>query len=152
MSDFLSIEMRQWVTRKGVAARLGRPFTEPRPAKVPTEVINQREYLKAKQKRKENPEKFRERDRGYNLKKVHDMTLDEYNALAQEQGHVCAICGNPNGLRRDKSGPKKLAVDHNHISGKRRGLLCDRCNWGLYFLELMGWLEKAIAYLRKYDG
>lgn len=63
------------------------------------------------------------------------------------EGPCCDICG-------FSTAGGKLARDHNHTSGKRRGNLCAQCNQGLgLFLdndpEL---LEKAAAYLRKHQG
>ncbi len=62
-----------------------------------------------------------------------------------KQNGVCAICGNP---------PKKtrLAVDHNHTTGKNRGLLCGSCNGVLGYLDNPVWLEKALIYRDHLDS
>lgn len=64
----------------------------------------------------------------YKLRTAYGMTLDEYYELLERQGNVCAICGKP-----PKS--KRLSVDHNHKTGKVRGLLCTKCNSNLSALE-----------------
>jgi hypothetical protein len=74
------------------------------------------------------------------------MTPDDYNALLDAQGHVCAICGMP-----DPSG--RLKLDHDHRIGLNReglrGALCDRCNrvrLGSFGDDVM-LLAAAIQYL-----
>jgi len=77
------------------------------------------------------------------LKARHDMTLVEYETLfAKQKGH-CAICGEAQeGLR--------LAVDHSHQTGNRRGLLCRMCNLGLgNFRDNPSALRSAIRYLSR---
>lgn len=71
------------------------------------------------------------------------ITLEDYDALLATQNGVCAICGlPPNG--------KNLPVDHDHKTGKVRGLLCDRCNPMLgYAQDNMAILTRAIDYLIK---
>jgi len=61
------------------------------------------------------------------------------------QNGQCAICGtnDPGG------GYKNFAVDHNHISGEVRGLLCTRCNRGLgLFKDDPVLTQLATNYLR----
>jgi hypothetical protein len=62
------------------------------------------------------------------------LTPEKYDFMLQKQGGVCAIC-----KRAKNSNPRKkhFCVDHSHITGKNRGLLCDRCN------KLLGFLEKS---------
>lgn len=69
------------------------------------------------------------------------MTLVEYEKMVADQGGVCAICGCDNGDRR-------LCIDHNHETGRRRKLLCDKCNRGLgLFQDSAIILAAALAYL-----
>lgn len=83
----------------------------------------------------------------YNLKHKFGMTLDAYNELLELQGGTCAIChqGCPSG--------KRLAVDHDHETGKIRGLLCLKCNVGLgSFRDSYTLLEAAQWYLSHAEG
>jgi len=57
------------------------------------------------------------------LRKDYGITLADYDIMFEQQCGVCAICGKPQ--------PKqfhRLAVDHDHVTGKVRGLLCQSCN------------------------
>ena len=68
------------------------------------------------------------------------VTDEQYEALLAAQHGVCAICGNPPKTRR-------LHVDHNHRTGKVRGLLCFRCNRALPTYATSEWLESARLYV-----
>jgi hypothetical protein len=68
------------------------------------------------------------------------ISEDEYAELLERQGGVCAICGNPPKTRR-------LSVDHNHRTGKVRGLLCFRCNRALPTYATSEWLRLAFGYV-----
>jgi Recombination endonuclease VII len=65
---------------------------------------------------------------------------DEYARMLAAQNGGCAICGSPPKTRR-------LHVDHDHGSGKVRGLLCHRCNRALPNWITPDWLSRAAAYL-----
>lgn len=84
-------------------------------------------------------------DRRYHLSKF-GLTPDDYDRMLESQNGGCAICG-----RRPRD-DISLHVDHDHRTGKIRGLLCFRCNNSLGDLgddpEL---LRKAISYLDQYD-
>lgn len=73
------------------------------------------------------------------------LSPDEYEALLEAQGGVCAICGNPPAKRR-------LSVDHDHATGKVRGLLCFRCNRALLVYLKADWYLSAFAYLAPDDA
>jgi hypothetical protein len=74
------------------------------------------------------------------------MSLEDYEKLFNEQNGRCAICGTTK-LTGDS---RALSVDHNHTTGKIRGLLCSRCNRGLgYFKDNVMSLLSAIRYLMK---
>lgn len=81
-------------------------------------------------------------DRRYQLKRKYGITPEQYDALLAEQSGGCAICGRP--PRRDIS----LHVDHEHGTGRIRGLLCFRCNNALGdFGDDHDRLGAALAYL-----
>lgn len=64
----------------------------------------------------------------------YGMTLEQYQALYQQQGGLCASCGHPE-TRTYKGKVRNLAVDHCHSSGSARGLLCHDCNTALGLLR-----------------
>jgi hypothetical protein len=71
------------------------------------------------------------------------LTIKDYNALLDYQKGVCAICGSiPTTI--------KLSVDHNHSTGKVRGLLCWHCNTSLGHLkESPEFFRNAADYLER---
>lgn len=81
-------------------------------------------------------------------KRVYGITLEEYLDLAEKQNFVCAICGKENfPMNGCHSGC--LVVDHDHKTGKVRGLLCHNCNRALgLFQDSPFLLEKASDYLK----
>ena len=80
--------------------------------------------------------------RNYHYVKKYGITLKEYNALYSAQNGLCAIC---------KTKYEKLLIDHCHITGKIRGLLCDSCNVGLgRFNDNVNLVEAAFLYLKEY--
>lgn len=79
------------------------------------------------------------------LKRKYGITIEQYDEMFRSQGGVCAVCERPQQRRR-------LNVDHNHITGAVRGLLCDHCNIGLGKLkDNPGLLLAALNYLASYD-
>ena len=92
-----------------------------------------REWARAK--RAANPGWEREKY----LKLKYGLTLDEVRRLT-EGG--CGICG----------AAITLCIDHDHTTGKVRGVLCNNCNSGLGFLgDTVLCLTKALAYLKGSD-
>jgi hypothetical protein len=93
----------------------------------------QRAERKKKEKAKD-PEAVREKY----LKKTYNLSLEEYAKMLKEQNNVCWIC-------KQK---KSLVVDHDHDTGKVRGLLCNLCNTSLGgFKDSRDSLLKALDYL-----
>lgn len=83
--------------------------------------------------------------RAYSLKKLYGITLREYDIMANQQNNLCAICQRP---PSGKGCHAVLAVDHDHKSGKVRGLLCAGCNKLLgYAKDNASVLQNAILYL-----
>lgn len=84
------------------------------------------------------------------LRRKYGIGLNDLRAMAEAQGHKCAICGNPETEMRNGV-TRHLAVDHDHATGKIRDLLCQSCNTGLgKFKDDTEILAKAIAYLIKH--
>lgn len=88
----------------------------------------------------------REHDRDYALKhrvSKYGLSCEDFENLRKMQDGKCAICQDV------FVASKRLHVDHNHSTGKVRGLLCSPCNRGLgQFGDDVNRLEKALAYLR----
>jgi len=97
--------------------------------------------------RKKNPAKMRAID----VKKKYGIPIEEYVEMLVDQKGVCAICKQPEtSVDHRTKNLRNLAVDHNHFTGKVRGLLCSNCNRGLGFLrENIEVLKASIEYLEK---
>jgi len=86
------------------------------------------------------------KSRNGSLKRTFNINLDEYNKMLQEQNGNCAICG-----KHFSKFDKSLAVDHNHINGENRGLLCFKCNILLGYAEDdIEILQSSIKYLEQW--
>jgi Autographiviridae endonuclease VII len=74
----------------------------------------------------------------------YGISLEGYRALEARQGHACAICRRPS---------RVLCIDHCHVTGRVRGLLCRKCNSALGFCDDdPRLLRAAMAYLRRTTG
>ena len=90
-------------------------------------------------------------NRRHMLKAKYGLTSDDYDAMSEAQGGLCAICQNPETRNARKGrgiGTQPLNIDHDHTTGQIRGLLCARCNSILGFLETPGRLDASLAYIR----
>ena len=63
------------------------------------------------------------KSREYHLRSKYGITLEQYDALLERQNNACAVC-----LKDASEFTVNLAVDHNHVTGEVRGLLCNYCN------------------------
>ena len=94
---------------------------------------------------KENKERLTERRFNDFLRTEYKITREEYDSLRAEQGNCCFICHISFGNTR-----KNINLDHDHKTGKVRGLLCIFCNKALgLFLDNKASLLRAIEYLDK---
>lgn len=98
------------------------------------------------QRRKNGRADTKEQRRKWALKSSFNLTIEQYNSMLRQQGGVCKIC---------KAGPETsykgvLHVDHNHKTGKVRGLLCAACNVAIgYMVDSPARLRDAATYLEK---
>lgn len=90
----------------------------------------------------------REMRHNAHYKRKYGITIEEYQEMLKQQNGVCAICQQPEKVTW-KGQEIPLAVDHCHITGKVRGLLCNRCNRVLsLFDDDIVIMRSAIEYLR----
>jgi hypothetical protein len=89
-------------------------------------------------------EKLKHYGRKHTLKVV-GITQEDYDRMFQAQDGKCAICGSESaGI----NGRKNFCVDHNHKTGKVRGLLCHNCNVSVGLMkDSPDLLRKAATYL-----
>lgn len=100
-----------------------------------------------KEHRKVYKTDYSERD----LQRKYGISLLEYSHIFMSQNGKCAICESETGGTRNGE-PKALAVDHDHKTGKVRGLLCEACNQGIGKLKDDATiLRKAAEYLKKHS-
>ena len=94
-----------------------------------------------------NPEvKYKLKEK--HLLKTYDLSLKDLETLKVTQKFKCAICKK----HEDDCSRKTLFVDHNHDTGKIRGLLCSQCNSAIGLLyDDISILKSAILYLELND-
>lgn len=116
-----------------------------------------RQEVKAQRKeygkkyRKENKDKIKikvsdwgkknkRRKKATEIQRRYGISLEDYDKLFEQQKGVCAIC--------NKGMSRGLDIDHNHITGQIRGLLCNPCNQQLGIFEKR--FDEFINYLERY--
>jgi len=78
----------------------------------------------------------------WKLKTQYGLTLEQYTYMVKQVNYRCQICGiKPKNI---------LDIDHDHNTGRIRGLLCRHCNHGLgKFNDNIELIKKALEYLSK---
>ena len=76
----------------------------------------------------------------------YGLSSEQYLKMFSDQNNQCAICSKHNGNTRGT----KLYVDHNHITGKVRELLCSGCNIAIASIE-SNKVSMYLDYLKKHD-
>lgn len=87
--------------------------------------------------------------RAAHLRRTYGMTEAQYDAMLAEQGGACAVCG-----ATKPSGPSlhfgRWCIDHDHATGRVRGLLCNTCNLALGAVkDSPEMLDALAAYVRR---
>ena len=83
------------------------------------------------------------------LKKKYGITLDQYQELWDKQAGLCYICGLAERVN-DRTGKVReyLSIDHNHVTGEIRSLLCHHCNTALgHVNENSAILQRMLEYV-----
>jgi hypothetical protein len=89
------------------------------------------------------------------LMQCYGLTIEAFLDIVKSQNAACAIC-----LRHHSKCPKgkgsgkkiRLYVDHDHATGKVRGLLCHNCNGRLDHLSTPELLRRSASYLEKHTS
>lgn len=107
-----------------------------------------------RKKRNEQTKRWRENNREKYLlgkkicliKRQYGLSYEDYCNLLKKQNGKCAICD----VVGEKIKGKELCIDHNHTTGKVRGLLCHSCNRGIGLMkDNVLIFKKAIKYIQK---
>lgn len=104
---------------------------------------------RSKRSYKKNPAKHIARKRHSNLLYRFGITREEYCRMLAAQGDACALCRSPD----PRGGRKHFAVDHCHVTGRVRALLCLFCNNALgMFRDDPALCREAALYLENHGG
>ena|SRR5579884_3381296 len=111
----------------------------------------ERELQKLKDWKKNNPKKVK----AGNLRNLYGISQEQYAELLSSQDHKCAICckhKSKNVFDKRNNKVRDLAVDHNHVSKKIRGLLCYHCNIAVGMLkDDIKRAENLVKYLKLHE-
>lgn len=121
--------------------------------------LRQKDREKKRQKRLENISAHRARARGYYVKhreasrdkllrRNYGITAEQYEQMQDAQAGLCAICRKPESAKHQNGITRRLAVDHCHLTGRVRALLCSNCNHGIgHFKDTPGLMRRAAEYV-----
>ncbi|MEV6547987.1 endonuclease VII domain-containing protein [Streptomyces sp. NPDC051597] len=95
-----------------------------------------------------NRERALRNHREYNLRSLYGISESDFQDLLATQGGKCALCP----MIFANIGRRNLCVDHDHVTGRVRGLLCRRCNSSIGQLgDDVDGLRRALAYVESAD-
>lgn len=97
--------------------------------------------LRRRAREKNDPKAWRKKKNRW-LRK-YGITIDQFDAMLAEQNGGCALC-----YRKSE----RLHVDHDHETGRVRGLLCHQCNWYLGTIDADPEIMIRIALYRTTEG
>lgn len=82
------------------------------------------------------------------LLKRYDLSWPEYQVLVARSAGKCEVCTTELKPLKDREA-RLVHVDHDHVTGIVRGIICHRCNQRLAALDDTDWMSKAQAYLQR---
>lgn len=84
-------------------------------------------------------------NREYHLRD-YNISPQQYEEMLKQQNNCCAIC-----LRHKECFKRNFSIDHCHLTGKVRGLLCISCNAAIGSLnDDPSIIKRALTYLEQY--
>jgi hypothetical protein len=110
--------------------------------------VGRKYIIKNKENIRKQKQKYKNSERGYanRIKRTYGLKIEEVKQMLIDQKESCAIC-----LNKFKN-KKDTQIDHNHLNGKVRQLLCSSCNRGLgSFKEDITIFNNAIKYIYKWN-
>ena len=85
------------------------------------------------------------------LKRQYGLTFEEFDVMLSSQDNACAICGTKQ-PSKNRGRTRRFHVDHDHETGKVRGLLCKSCNIALGEIgDNIHTLKSMIEYLENHE-
>ena len=107
-----------------------------RPKRTDRDPVLERERLNRNQKKW--VDKNRDKQRAAHIKRTYGISWEEYLGLFSKQRGQCGICKITLSTHLEEDNQHEVAhIDHCHTTGKIRGLLCNKCNTGI------GWLNDS---------
>lgn len=76
------------------------------------------------------------------------ITPDEYIRIMKKSGFRCDICKSKETTARGG----RMTLDHDHETGKLRGVLCHACNCAIHRFTTVATLKEAARYLSRFGG
>lgn len=109
------------------------------------------EYLRAAERKRAYQRRYRTENlarvatakRAWYFRSRYGITLEDRERMLEAQSYACAMCG------AALVGGRQTHVDHCHVSGVVRGILCLRCNTVLGFVEDAALMALATGYLAR---
>jgi hypothetical protein len=109
--------------------------------------------LASKKWKNNNTERAKESSRRRTIKFKYNIELSVYDDMLKRQSGCCAICETSKSTSTyGKNISPHFAIDHDHATGRIRGLLCNNCNRALgLFGDSVVVLKNATKYLSKHE-
>jgi hypothetical protein len=110
---------------------------------------NALDCARSRSRRAADPDKAWRVSAGGHLRRRFGLSIEDWDRLWAAQGGACAICHRVES--RKSRAHTRLAIDHDHVTGRVRALLCQTCNRALGLLrDDPAICESAAAYLRRH--
>ncbi len=131
---------RQTEKGKEVHRKTTKKYDQSDKGKVFRKLYSQTDKRKASIKRYQQTDKFKlaykrwrqsEKGKASYLRTTYNLSLEDYEEILHQQKGRCKICSK----EFNKKNPHDIGIDHNHKTGKIRGILCSKCNIALGALD-----------------